>query len=278
MPVRSVSVPPAIEAMFEKAEQLTRAYFRERTELPERGTIEISGERYILVRAASMSIEFVDLLMSMYHELDAAEARKVAADFLFDLAHALGEADARHFHQRFSITDPIEKLSLGPTHFAYTGWAFVSIDPESRPVPNENFFLVYEHPYSFEADAWLRQGRRSQAPVCTMNAGYSSGWCQESFGIPLIAAEMQCRAQGSERCRFLMAPPWRMGEHLARHHPGGAAPGERGEVAVPEFFQRKRLEDKLRRNLKHIEMLKAEGARKDEEIQRLREELAAAKG
>jgi hypothetical protein len=40
-----------------------------------------------------------------------------------------------------------------------------------------------------------------------MNAGYSSGWCEESFGVPLVAQEILCRAKGVNYCRFIMAHP-----------------------------------------------------------------------
>jgi hypothetical protein len=40
-----------------------------------------------------------------------------------------------------------------------------------------------------------------------MNAGYSSGWCEESFDVPLVSAEIMCRAKGDEHCRFIMAHP-----------------------------------------------------------------------
>ena len=103
--------------------------------------------------------------------------------------------------------DPIEKLSTGPIHFAYTGWAKVSIKPESRPSPDENYFLIYTHPQSFEADSYiLTRGENSNLPICLMNAGYSSGWCSESFGLELDARELTCRAKGDKECLFIMTP------------------------------------------------------------------------
>ena len=44
-------------------------------------------------------------------------------------------------------------------------------------VPGPGFVLLYDHPYSFESDAWLQADRMVDFPVCIMNAGYSSGWC-----------------------------------------------------------------------------------------------------
>ena len=63
--------------------------------------------------------------------------------------------------------DPIDKLSTGPIHFAYTGWAKVSIKNESNPTPDENYFLIYTHPQSFEADSYiLTRGENSNLPIC----------------------------------------------------------------------------------------------------------------
>jgi diguanylate cyclase (GGDEF)-like protein/PAS domain S-box-containing protein len=253
-----VSVPEPIRPLFLKAQEYVSRYFATKTENPEQGTISISGERYILLRAASMSIEFFDLVTSLYQDKGPDEARSVASNLLFDLAHAIGKADARTFHERMGVKEPIEKLSAGPIHFSFAGWAFVKIFPESNPTPDENYFLIYDHPFSFESDAWLRKGRKSDFPVCIMNAGYSSGWCEESFGVPLVAAEIECLARGDAHCRFVMAPPARIEQRIAAHSgaEGAAARGikPRGAmVSVPEFFQRKRMEEELRSSHENLE-------------------------
>jgi signal transduction histidine kinase len=254
----TVNVPEPIEPLFRKAQAYVSRYFRKKVENPAQGTISISGERYILLRAASMSVEFFDLVSSLYQDKGPEEAGRVASNLLFDVAHAIGKADARAFHHKMRVADPIEKLSAGPIHFSYAGWAFVHIFPESRPTPDEDYFLIYDHPYSFESDTWRRRGRRSRFPVCVMNAGYSSGWCEESFGLPLVAVEIECLAAGGRQCRFIMAPPSRIEEHLARHTDGpgrraGAAKRRRARVSIPEFFQRKRMEEELRRSHELLE-------------------------
>ncbi len=273
VPLTTVSVPAPIAPLFLRAQEYVTRYFSDRVEDPKHSTIAISGERYILVRAASMSVEFVDLVLSLYRDQDPDQARSVANNLLFDLAHALGKADAKAFHARMGVTDPIERLSAGPIHFSFAGWAYVKILPESRPVPNEEFFLLYDHPFSFESDAWVRRGRRSDLPVCIMNAGYSSGWCEESFGLPLVSAEMECIARGDAQCRFVMAPPERIEGHLARVLDGSRpapAPSWRRtpttRVTVPEFFQRKRLEAELRQS--HAEL--------ERRVRERTEELASA--
>ena len=246
----TVRVPPPFEGPFLRAQEYVARYFGDRTEQPDTATISIAGERYVLLRAASLSVEFVELVTKLYQDKGPGPARSVADNLLFDFAHALGKADARSFQQKMAVSEPIDNLSAGPIHFAFSGWAFVDISAESRPSPDEEYFLLYDHPYSFESHSWLAKRRRSDTPVCVMNAGYSSGWCEESFGLPLVAAEVECLAAGGQHCRFIMAPPSRIEAHLAayaRRH-GVAAPAAAGASApaIPEFFQRKRLEDELR--------------------------------
>lgn len=93
------------------------------------------------------------------------------------------------------------------------------------------------------------------------------------------------RAAGHEACRFIMSPPWRLSEHLSTHRAGAQEQhaAREADARIPEFFQRKRLEDKLRRNQRHIEVLTEERAQrerllaeKDQELAALRAALAAA--
>jgi two-component system cell cycle sensor histidine kinase/response regulator CckA len=257
--LRTVSVPDAMREPFLRAQEYVARFFEDRSFDPTRSNITISGERYILVRAAAMSVEFFDLVMSLYADRGTQEARLVASNLLFDIAHSIGRGDARAFHERMNVVDPIERLSAGPIHFSFSGWAFVKILPESAPSPDESFYLIYEHPFSFESDSWIRRGRKSEYPVCIMNAGYSSGWCEESFGLSLVSAEVECQARGDAQCRFIMAPPSRIEGHLAHYlsAPERAAkrswPSRPVPVSIPEFFQRKRLEEELKASRARLE-------------------------
>ena len=245
--MKTVRVPPEMAPAFAAAEELVARYFEHRRDDPETGTIEIHGERYVLVRAAALSVEFFALVAQLYGEGHERDADDFARNILFDLAHTIGRSDARNFHARMGLADPIARLSAGPVHFAYAGWASVDIDPSSRPSPDD-FYLLYDHPYSFESDAWLRAGKKRKAPACVMNAGYSAGWCSESFGLPLVATEILCRARGDEACRFIMAHPDRLEQLVAEY-----ATGERRvptlvrPSGIPDFFHRKRAEEELRR-------------------------------
>ena len=245
-----------MQAPFADAERHVSRYFRDRKDDPEHGTIEIFGERYVLVRAAALSVEFFALVEALYGAGREAEADEFARNILFDLAHAVGKADAHNFHAKMGLVDPIERLSAGPVHFAHAGWAFVDILPDSRPLPDEAFFLLYDHPYSFESDAWIRAGKRRQRPACIMNAGYSSGWCEESFGVTLVSTEILCRAKGDSVCRFLMAHPDRIAAEVERYltkRPRAALRAPDRLLGIPDFFSRKRIEEELYRARDELE-------------------------
>ncbi len=246
---RAVKVPKQFEPLFQKAQEYVRDYFSRQKFDPSKGTIEISDERYILVRAASMSVDFFETVKRLYSDIDEKEAFDVAYQLLFDIAHAIGYEDAKNFQLKMDLKDPIEKLSAGPVHFAYAGWAFVDIFPESNPTPDENYYLIYDHPYSFESDAWIKKGKKSTSPVCVMNAGYSSGWCAASFDIPLVAYEIMCKAQGDSTCRFIMAQPSKIEGFVNDYLNQNLNLAKKiSTYKIPGFFERKTIEEKLRRS------------------------------
>jgi two-component sensor histidine kinase/predicted hydrocarbon binding protein len=248
---QTVIVPDSFRLIFNEAEKNVAAYFSDLYNSAENGEIVIHGERYILIRSAALSYEFFDIIRELYKDNGVEEAIRIGNNFLFDIGHVLGQKDARNFHERMELNEPLQKLAAGPVHFAFTGWANVEILPESTPTPNENFFLKFYHHNSFEAQSWKKSNRISEVPVCIMNSGYSSGWCQESFGLPLTAVEITCEARGDEHCCFIMAPPNRIQDYLVE--PNRAQ--ESAKYNVPVFFQRKAVEDQLRSSLEQKETL-----------------------
>ncbi len=249
MTLKTVKVPENIEPIFAQMEPIVSSFFSSRIFKPEQGTIEIGGERYILVRGAALSIEFFALVKRLFGAGREAEANEFALNMLFDFAHAIGKSDAERFHAKMHLEDPIAKLSAGPIHFAHSGWAFVDILPESHPSADKDFYLIYDHPYSFEADAWLRHKHTSETPVCMMNAGYASGWCEASFGLSLVTVEILCRAKGDHTCRFIMAPPETIAQRVEQYLKGRHDTASRLlNSHMPEFFTRKLSEDRLKHN------------------------------
>ena len=253
--LKTVKVPKEFEPLFARAQKFVSKYFEEREENANKGTIEIFGQRYIFVRAASMSVEFFEMIKNMYKDKSEEEALAVARSLLFDIAHAIGVADAKAFHKKMKLKNPIEKLSAGPIHFSHSGWAFVDIFPESRPTPDENYYLVYDHPYSFESDSWIKAKKKVDFPVCVMNSGYSSGWCEESFGIKLVATEILCKAKGDDHCRFIMGHPSKVAGYIQDYLKTQPQLSKKiTKYEIPGFFSRKTAEDELRKTLDDLEI------------------------
>ncbi|MEO6303475.1 MAG: histidine kinase dimerization/phosphoacceptor domain -containing protein, partial [Bacteroidia bacterium] len=219
---------------------------------PSLSKIEVNGQRYVLMRAESLANDFFKNIIKLYADRPLPEAIKIGRNLLFDMAHLIGMEDARNFHTKMNLKDPISKMAAGPVHFAYTGLAFVDILKESRPSPDENFYMKYHHPFSFEADSWIRSKEKADFPVCTMNAGYSSGWCEESFGINLTAVEITCRAKGDKNCTFIMAPPDKINIYLQKE---SIKYKRVRKYDVPLFFERKKVEEKLNNAVKEKETL-----------------------
>lgn len=246
----TVKVPEMMQPIFENAQNVVSDYFKNLKFNPEEGTIQIEDERYILVRASSLSHEFFKNFEQNFPNKTKTEVETVTKDFLFDIGHVIGLEDAKRFHFKMNLNDPISKMSAGPIHFAYAGWAFVDILPESNPSPDKNFFLKYHHPYSFEADSWIKSGEKTEDTVCIMNAAYSSGWCESSFGIPLTAVEISCRARGDENCTFIMAQPDQIERFIEQEQKSNQSTNK---IDIPYFFERKKMQEEL---VKSEEMLK----------------------
>jgi len=216
--MKFVDVPSDLEKHFLTAEQYVSAYFQNRSDNPEKAEILIGGRRYILVRAEGFRLQFIEAMKEVYSDEGSSETIDLARGFLYDLAFAMGKADAQDFHQATGVQEPIEKLSTGPIHFAFTGWARVHLSPESNPSPDENYILIFDHPNSFESGAWIKQSLTSDVPVCLMNSGYSAGWCSVSFDQPLVTMEVACRAAGDNECRFIMAHRDHLEERLEDYY------------------------------------------------------------
>ena len=248
--LKTVIVPNNLRAIFDVAEAKVSQYHQSLIVLPEKATINISDQRYVLVRASALSLEFLEGIMSYYSERGEKESLSIGKNILFDLAHLIGVEDARNFQKLMNLKEPLDMLAAGPVHFAYTGWAQVKVKSGSNPTPDQNYVLHYSHPYSFEADSWIKAGKKATEPVCVMNSGYSSGWCEHSFGIKLTAVEISCRAKGDKECVFVMAPPDKIQNYLKKH-----TEITKNVPEIPKFLQRKVMEEKLEESLHQKELL-----------------------
>ena len=246
----TVVAPKELQPLFKKVEEKVNNHHDSIQISPDKATIEIAGQRYVLMRASSLSIEFLEGIKNCYKEKGDNESRIIGKNILFDMSHLIGMEDAIYAQKSMKLNQANELLAAGPIHLAYLGWAQVNIKKNSRISPDQNFYLHFTLPQSFEADSWIKVGKKSTEPVCIMNSGYSSGWCEHSFGIKLTAVEIKCRAKGDQECEFIMAPPNQIQKYLSKD-----SPAVKSTIWVPEFLQRKVMEEKLADSLYQKELL-----------------------
>ncbi len=217
MPV-TVRVPEAFVGLFDQAEKYVREHFEHMHREPERGTIHVGDERYVLIRAASLTTGFMEVMRDVIGEEEALR-------FWYRIARVIGRDDARAFCAARGLTDGPSRLSTGPVHFAYAGWARVEIDDRSAPASDETYYLEYTHPNTFESESWIKSGKRADKPVCVFSAGYSAGWCSEAFLLEVHGREVSCVAAGDRECRFVMAPWDRLDGYAAKVRERAASGG-----------------------------------------------------
>jgi predicted hydrocarbon binding protein len=204
----TVRVPAPFTGLFDQAEAYVKAHFDKLERTPEKGTIHVGKERYVLIRGESLTTGFLEVMRDVIGEEEALK-------FWYRMARVIGRDDARAFCAERGLTDGPSRLSTGPVHFAFTGWARVEIDDRSRPASDDTYYLEYTHPNTFESESWLKTGKKSPGPVCVFSAGYSAGWCSEAFALDVHAREITCVAAGDSECRFVMSPWDRLDDYAS---------------------------------------------------------------
>ncbi|MDF1683717.1 MAG: diguanylate cyclase [Legionellaceae bacterium] len=248
-------LPKELKPLFKIAQERMSELFREVKFDPAHGSINIDNERYILIRASSLANDFFDCISKSYGAVKKNSATDFTRQILFDFSHAIGQKDAAFYRKKLKLKTPSETFVMGPAHFAYVGWASVEISPESHLDPHD-FFLMYKHPFSFESDAWIRAGKKTKTPVCIMNAGYSSGWCEESFQIPLITIEISCKARGDDCCKFIMAPPDKIDAYLEKYGPNNQkASTRRQTLKTPDFVKIREINEELVHSVNELKII-----------------------
>jgi hypothetical protein len=209
MSLKSAHVPAAFLPPFEAAEPFVERLFGQFSREPDKGTVRVGGERYVLVRCESLYLAWFEAMADAFGE-DAAR------QFIYNTAREIGRSDATAFSERMGVTDGVARLAAGPIHFAHAGWAFVDILDDSAPSPDDSYFLHYRHPNTFESEVVQARTGKVERATCLFSAGYSAGWCSEAFSIEVHGREISCTSCGDDHCEFIMAPSSKLAECEAR--------------------------------------------------------------
>ena len=207
--LKSVRVPPHFEPPFARAESFVQTLFADFRREPDKGTLHVGGDRYVLMRAESLYASFFDALAETFGE-------EVARDFIYNTAREIGRSDSRTFSERLGLTDGVDRLSSGPVHFAHAGWALVDILDDSAPAMDDSYYLHYYHPNTFESEVLKKLGRQLTSCGCLFSAGYSAGWCSEAFRVEVHGREIRCLSRGDAVCEFIMGPSQRLNGYQQR--------------------------------------------------------------
>jgi hypothetical protein len=132
----SVVVPDQMHELFAIAQQKVDKYFSMCEEDHLSGCLKLGNNRHVMLRGDALAYGFFQTIYDIYG--NTKYSNEVGLSLMFDLAHAAGTVDAKKFHQIMHLSDPLEKLSVGPIYYAYTGFARVVIHANSNPVNNDD--------------------------------------------------------------------------------------------------------------------------------------------
>ena len=104
-PTIDIKIPEKFENAFMAAEKTVSEYFQLKSFRPDAGSIEIADDRYILLRGASISVEFFQLCRKLFGKANQREADMFASSLLYELAHSIGISDAKRCHKKMGLTD-----------------------------------------------------------------------------------------------------------------------------------------------------------------------------
>ncbi len=225
---------------------------------PDLGIIRLHDQRVVILSAAAMGL----LRKELTDTLGDENARRVMLRF----GYADGYHDAVGLRDRSHWADPLDGLRAGVTLHRLEGIVRgeitrVEYDPEAGTFDEE---LIFRDSYA--AEQHLYHYGKANAPQCWSLAGYVSGYASACLGREIYFREIECAAQGSDKCLLIGRDAGSWGD----------------EVEAFRFdYQRSNLEkevDNVRaavhRELQALERRERQLARRERELNLLRERVA----
>jgi hypothetical protein len=178
---------------------------------PAAAKVTLGGASHALVPTQVVARGFPDALRQLV-------GPDVAFTVMYRFGYLIGKAQSEAFFEDRAIepSDVLYRVLTGPFHLAWAGYADVDL-LVWEPYTDARFAILWESDTSFSARDALGERR---ARTCSLQAGYSAGWCTVATGLPLEACELACRAEGVSHCRFLIGHADQVRDHLldARFH------------------------------------------------------------
>ena len=173
---------------------------------PDLGIIRLHEQRVVILSAAAMGL----LRKELTDTLGDENTRRVMLRF----GYADGYHDAVSLRERSMWKDPIDGLRAGVTLHRLEGIVRgeitrVEYDPESGTFDEE---LVFRDSYA--AEQHLYHYGTAGSPQCWSLAGYVSGYASACLGREVYFREIECAAQGLDKCVLIGRDGASWGEQL----------------------------------------------------------------
>ena len=156
------------------------------------GRIWLNQDRMLLIQSASFGYLRGEMLDALGLERTRAIFRKMGWEQGIRLADVIS--------QRFDPGDITAALAAGPRIHTMEGHVKVTTKRFEFDQSRGHYHGEFHWHDSSEADEHVARRGLSDCPVCWMLVGVPSGYTSRLLGHPVIFREIECVAQGAERC------------------------------------------------------------------------------
>jgi len=165
---------------------------------PDSGQIVLLDQRMLLMHGFTIAA----LRRELIERLGLERTREIFTR----LGYQQGMEDARRLHAAGN-GDLAQTLALGPRLKEIEGFVRnQAVDHMRFNTETGDFWGDYYWESSWEAEAHLHHFGTSGSPACWMMTGYACGFTTSLMGRPILWRELECVANGHERCRVIGQP------------------------------------------------------------------------
>jgi DNA-binding NtrC family response regulator len=225
---------------------------------PDQGIIRFHEQRVVILSAAAMGL----LRKELIETLGLETARRLMLRF----GYADGYHDAVSLRDRSKWANPLEGLRAGAVLHRLEGIVRAEIVKVEHDPTSGRFEEEVNWHDSYAAEQHVHHYGRSKAPVCWSLVGYASGYMSACLGQEIYFREMACVGQGAPQCSVIGRDGDSWGEELQTLRFDFQGADLKREV--------EHLKEVVHRGLKELERRERHVARRERELNLLRERVA----
>jgi DNA-binding NtrC family response regulator len=225
---------------------------------PDQGIIRLHEQRVVILSAAAWGL----LRKELIDTLGLETARRLMLRF----GYADGYHDAVSLRDRSKWASPLEGLRAGVALHRLEGIVrgdIIKLEHDATSGRFEEEVVWYD---SYVAEQHVHHDGKSNAPQCWSLVGYASGYASACLGREIYFREVECLAQGAQKCSAIGkdAESWGDALEALRFDFQGADLGQEVE----------RLREAVHRRLQELDRRERHVAKRERELNLLRERVA----